>query len=61
MKGVGMWLLVIVESLMVFLAFFLGNLVNGLPIEFFTMIATIMGASQVLIFLVIKKYFKITE
>lgn len=61
MKGVGMWLLVIIESIIVFLAFWLGRLVNGLPIELFAMISTIMGASQVLIFLAIKKYFGITD
>ena len=61
MKGVGLWLLTIVESIMVFVAFWSGQLVNGLPIEIFTFISTILGASQILVFLIIKKYFKITE
>ena len=61
LKGYGFWLLAIVESLMVFFAFWLGQLVNGLPIEIFTLIATILGASQVLVFKLIKKYFKIEK
>ena len=60
-KGIGLWLLAIIESLFVFLAYMIGHFVNTIPAEFAVMIASILGSSQVLIFLIIRKYFKITE
>jgi hypothetical protein len=61
MKGIGIWLLAIVESTFVFAAYWIGHLINGLSAEFGVFISTIMGASQVLIFLIIKELFKLTE
>lgn len=61
MKGVGAWLLIIVEAIMVFIAFWMGHLVNGLPPELFTLVSTVIAASQILVFLIIKKIFGITE
>ena len=59
LQGYGYWLLTVIEALMVFIAFWLGHLVNGLAIELFTMLSVMIGASQVLIFKLVKKYFKI--
>ena len=61
MKGIGIWLLALIESIFVFLAFMIGHSVNGIPAEVAVMLATMLGSSQVLVFLVIKHYFKITS
>ena len=60
-RGIGYWVLTIVEAFMVFLAFWLGALVNGLPVEVYSFISVLLGASQVLIFLIVKKFFKIKD
>ena len=61
MKGIGIWLLAVVEAIMVFLAYLVGHFINHIPAELAVFIASILGSSQVLVFLIIKNYFKITE
>lgn len=60
-KGIGIWLLAIIESIVVFLAFMLGQVTNGLPIEIAFFIGTLLASSQVLIVLIVKHYFKIED
>ena len=61
LKGMGCWLLAIVESIMVGLAFILGHYINGIPSEIAVLISNILGASQVFVFLIIKYYFRISD
>lgn len=61
MKGIGCWLLAIVESIMVFGSYILGHFVNHIPAEFAIFLASILGATQILLFLVIKTYFGLTS
>lgn len=58
LKGVGFWLLTVLEAIVVFIAFMLGKWSNGLSPEFATLIGTILIATQVLLVLFIRKYFK---
>ena len=60
-KGIGCWLLLIIQALFVFIAYMIGHFVNTIPAEFAVMVGTMLGASQVLAFLIIKHYFKIVE
>lgn len=61
LKGVGCWLLAIVESLMVFVSYLIGHFVNTIPAEFAVMVGSILGATQILLFLLIKWKFKLTD
>lgn len=58
-KGVGIWLLSIIEAIVIFLAFMLGKATNGLPVEVAIFIGSILASSNILIVLIIKRYFKI--
>lgn len=59
MKSFGLYLLMVLESIVVFLAFMLGKWTNGLPAELAIMIGSILAATQVLLVVIIKWYFKI--
>lgn len=61
LKGIGIWLLAIIESIVVFIAFMLGKMTNGLPIEIAIFIGTMLASSQVLLVLIVKHYCKITD
>ena len=61
MKGIGLWLLAVIESLVVFIAFCIGHAVNGMPAELAVCLGSMLGSSQILVFLIIRKLFKITE
>jgi len=61
LKGIGMWLLGLLESIIVFLAFMLGKWTNGLDPAVSILIGSILASSQVLIVLIIKYYFKLPE
>ena len=59
LTGIGMWVLTTISAIVVFLAFLLGKFTNGLPVEFATLLGTLLAASEVLAILLVKKYFKI--
>ena len=61
MKGIGLWLLAIIESFFIFAAYLIGHFINTIPAECAVMIASMLGSSQVLVFLIIRHYFKIAE
>ena len=61
MKGIGLWLLAIIEAFFIFGAYLIGHFVNTIPAEFAVMVASMLGSSQVLVFLIVRYYFKITE
>lgn len=60
-KGIGIYLLALVSAVVVFVAFLLGKLSNGFPIEFAVFVGAIISATQILVVLIIKRYFKIEE
>ena len=59
LKGVGIYLIAILESIIVFVGFLLGKFTNGFPVEFAVFIGSLLMSTQVLIVLIINKYFKI--
>ena len=61
LKGIGIYLLAIIESVVIFLAFMLGKWTNGLDIELAIFIGSLLSATQVLIILIIKYFFKLDE
>jgi len=61
MKNIGIWLLALLESIIVFCAFWLGKITDGLDPAFGILIGSVLSASQVLIVLLIRKYFKVDE
>ncbi len=61
LKGIGLYLLAILSSIIAFLAFLIGHSVNGIPVEFAVLLGSILGSSEVLLILVIKHYFKILD
>ena len=61
LKGLGMYLIAIVSAFMVFGVFFIGHSVNGIPVELAAMFASMLGATEVFIILIIKHFCKIQE
>lgn len=62
MKSIGLYLLAVMESVVVFLAFMLGNLTNGfISPALAVLIGSLLAATQVLLVFLIKYYFKIIE
>ena len=61
MKSIGLYLLAIMESIVVFLAFMLGKWTNGLEPALALLIGSLLAATQVLFVFLIKYYFKIAE
>ena len=61
LKGLGLYLIAILSSIMVFSVFFIGHSVNGIPIEFAAMLASILGATEIFLVLVIKRFCKIID
>ncbi|GAH00775.1 unnamed protein product [marine sediment metagenome] len=59
LKGIGMYLIAILEALVVFIGFMLGKITNGFPIEFAVLVGSLLMSTQILIVLIINKYFKI--
>ena len=60
-KNLGMYLLLIFEAIFVFLAFMIGNAVNGIAPELAVMLGSMLAASDVFVILLIKHFFKLEE
>ena len=61
LRGLGLYLIAIVSAIIVFGVFFIGHAVNGIPLEFAAMLASILGATEIFLVLVIKKFCKIVD
>ena len=61
LKGFGYWLLAIIESIIVFFSFYLGKFTNGIDPAFSLFIGEILIATQILLILIIKYYFKLSD
>lgn len=61
LRGVGIWLLSILEAIIVFLSFCIGHSLNGISPELAVLFASILGSTQILLVLIITKIFKIKE
>ncbi len=61
LKGLGVYLLAILSSVVAFLAFLIGHSVNGIPVEIAVFLGTIIGSSEILLILLIKHFFKIVD
>ena len=61
LKGLGFWLLTVVNAVIVFISYFIGHAANGLDPMLISLIITILMSSEVLVVLIIKHFFKIPE
>ncbi len=61
LNGLGLYLMAIVSSFMVFGVFFIGQAVNGISIELATMLASMLGTTEIFLVLIIKKFCKIVD
>jgi len=61
LKGLGFYLIAVLSAIMVFGVFFIGHSVNGIPVELAAMFASILGATEIFLVLVIKKFCKIED
>ena len=61
LKGLGLYLIAILSSIIALGAFFIGHAVNGIAPEIAVMLGSILGSTEIFIVLIIKHFFKITE
>ena len=61
LKGLGFWLLAVVNAVIVFISYFIGHMANGLDPMLVSLIITILMSSEVLVVLMIRYFFKIKE
>lgn len=61
LKGLGFWLLAVVNAIIVFISYFIGHMANGLDPMLVSLIITILMSSEVFIVLAIRYFFKIPE
>ena len=61
LKGIGFWLLAVINAIIVFISYFIGHAANGLDPMLVSLIITILMSSEVLIVLCIRYFFKIKD
>ena len=59
LNNIGWYLITIISAFMVFGVFMIGHAVNGIIPELATMFAAMLGATEGIMILIIKKLFKI--
>jgi len=59
LKGLGFWLLAVVNAIIVFISYFIGHMANGLDPMLVSLIITILMSSEVFIVLMIRYFFRI--
>ncbi len=59
MKGIGLYLMAILSSIVALGAFLVGHSVNGIPAEIAVMLGSILGSTEILLILLIRHFFKI--
>jgi len=61
LKGLGFYLIAVLSAIMVFGVFFIGHSVNGICLELAAMLASILGATEIFLVFIIKKFCKIVD
>ena len=61
LKGLGFWLLAVINAIIVFVSYFIGHAANGLDPMLVSLLITILMSSEVLIVIMIRYFFKIPE
>ena len=61
LRGIGVYVMAVIESSMVFVAYLIGHFVNTIPAELAIFVASLLGGLQVILILVVKRLCKISE
>lgn len=61
MKGIGFWLMAILNAIILYAAYWIGHLANGLEPMFVSLIISILMATEILLVLIIRYFFRLPE